>query len=150
MANISLELTTFWENAMYTVSANERPRALFGRFDGEENTKRKAVITSSWAQVFREQVFPYLPGLEAAKKLYRHNNGRPSKDVNVSIGLLIIQEFFNLTDQETVERLIGDEFVQHAIYIDNPTDDNAYMSRRAFWSFKEKVWENKLDELIFK
>jgi hypothetical protein len=56
----------------------------------------------------------------------------------------------NLTDEETVQALMGDLFVRYALNIDDPlTDDNAYLTRQAYWSFKNKIRVNNLDGLIF-
>jgi hypothetical protein len=94
-------------------------------------------------------VYPNLPGPKVAKAIYSHNNGRPSKDVNVYMSLLIVQKYFNLTDQETVDRLAYDSFLQYALYIENGNDKEAYVSRRAFWDFKEKVKKHDLYNSIF-
>jgi IS5 family transposase len=150
MANIIVELITSWENAMLSVTT-ETQNQLFGDnpYELENTTKLQASLFTGWAQTFRDQVYLCIPGDEVGQKLFCSNNGRPSKDVTTSIGLLILQEFFDLTDAETVSRLRTDLSFHYALHINGPTDDSAYMVRRTFWDFKEKVRENKLDTLIF-
>jgi hypothetical protein len=134
---------------MYHASANVQPNPLFGPYYGKEHEKKLAVLQNEWPHTFRENVFPHIPGDEVAKRLFALNNGRPSKDVNVSIALMILQDGFNLTDQEAVHNLTFNGMYQYALHLDNNADEYVYMSRRTFWGFKEKVREKNLDPAIF-
>jgi hypothetical protein len=136
---------------MITASSSRVLRVLpgLGRWDGPNTQKINTVLKKSWAHIFREQVLPLIPSYEIGEMIFCSNNGRPSNDVSTYIGLMILQEYHNLTDEETVLSLISDTFVQYALQIDNPTDDNVYMTRKSFWDFKEKVRAKKLHDLIF-
>jgi hypothetical protein len=62
---------------------------------------------------------------------------------------MIIQEYHNLTDEEIVFKLGESAAIQYALGIDLLTDENIYMTRQSFWSFKEKVRQKGLENKIF-
>jgi hypothetical protein len=126
-----------------------KPLPGFSRWDGDDTLKVHKLLCNSWAQIFREQIYPLLPAREVANELFCANNGRPSKDVTTYIGLLILQEYRNITDEETVFALATDYSVQYALHIDEFKDETVYITRKSFWDFKDKVREKKLQDLIF-
>ncbi|MDR2349579.1 MAG: hypothetical protein LBF41_02985 [Deltaproteobacteria bacterium] len=85
---------------MCHASANVRPNPLFDPCYGKEREKKIALLLNGWPHTFGENVFPRIPGDEAGKRLFELNNGRPGKDVNISMALMILQDGFNLTDRE--------------------------------------------------
>ncbi|MEZ5725425.1 MAG: transposase [Paracoccaceae bacterium] len=76
---------------------------LFDRWS-DMNPKRRALLERSWAGVFREHLLDELPVHELAKGL-TVRVGRPSKDLHVVLGALILQQMFDLTDKAAVEAL---------------------------------------------
>lgn len=62
------------------------------------------MLEKSWAQAFREHLLARLPVEEIARSLCR-DRGRPSKDLHMVIGALILQQLQDLTDKEAVESL---------------------------------------------
>lgn len=84
------------------------------------NNFQKRRIEKSWAKEFSEVIFPNIDE-KAFKALYSSDKAsRPNIPVNVVVGLLIIKELENLTDEEVMDALMFDERVQYALkVIDN-------------------------------
>jgi hypothetical protein len=100
-------------------------------------------LKSGWAEVFRKQIYPYLPVFEVSK-LYCKNNGAPSKDLSTMLGLLVLQEVLDYTDQEILEALSHDQRIQWALIIDEVNDKTAYCALRTYQYFKKRVSDNDL------
>ena len=64
--------------------------------------RRKRLLTRSWAGVFRDFLLKHLPVGELAKK-FHDDFGRPTKDLYVALGALILQQLHDFTDRQTAE-----------------------------------------------
>ena len=64
--------------------------------------KRRRLLDKSWASVFREYLLKELPLAEIAVN-FSGEMGRPTKDMSVVLGALILQQLHDLTDSQTVE-----------------------------------------------
>ena len=56
--------------------------------------KRRDLLERSWAGVFRQHLLMQLP-VEKLAPLFRTDDGRPSKDLHVALGVLILQQMFD-------------------------------------------------------
>ena len=118
-------------------------------FGQPQFSRLKQYFINSGATFFRENIFPVLPAREVAQAVFKKDNGRPSHSVNTLLGLLIIQELHDYTDQQTVDALQSHLDVQHALWIDEPKDEEVSISRRTYWHFKNEVRDLGLQDLIF-
>ncbi|MEI6231561.1 MAG: transposase [Planctomycetota bacterium] len=66
------------------------------------SAKRRDLLDRSWAGVFRQHLLTRLP-VEKLAPLFRTDDGRPSNDLHVALGVLILQQMFDLTDAQVVE-----------------------------------------------
>ena len=66
--------------------------------------KRKQLLDRSWAGVFRDYLLLELPVGELAPH-FSKDFGRPSKDLHVVLGALLLQQLHDLTDAQTVEAI---------------------------------------------
>ena len=105
------------------------------------------MLKKSWARVFREHLLSHLPVEQIAQRLCQ-DHGRPSKDLHVAIGVLILQQLQDLTDRETVEALAFRIDWQFALDLRSKTD--AYLSERTLRNYRRHVLEQKLDVVIFR
>lgn len=64
--------------------------------------QRRQLLERSWAGVFRDYLLQHLPVKEPAAG-FRDDFGRPSKDLSIAVGALILQQLHDLTDQQTTE-----------------------------------------------
>ena len=109
--------------------------------------KRRNLLDRCWAGVFREQLLDHLP----AYKLSGHfleSFGRPSKDLHVVLGALVLQQLHDLTDAETVEAVAFNIAWHYALDIQRISD--AYVCERTLRTYRLWVIEHGLDEELFK
>jgi hypothetical protein len=66
--------------------------------------KRRKLIEASWAGIFRNEILPILP-IADLFPFFSITFGRPTKELYTVIGVLILQQAFDLTDIETIEQL---------------------------------------------
>lgn len=110
--------------------------------------KCRKLIDDSWAGIFQREILPILP----VNKLYPYfseSTGRPTKDLHTVIGVLIFQQAFDLTDEETVMQLATNIQWHYALNIFNPSDAAAYMSLKTLWNNRNLILSNDLDKVIF-
>jgi hypothetical protein len=98
----------------------------------------KDKIQKSWAQTFRDKVFPLI-NEDRFSVLYSDKASRPNSPVNVVIGLLIIKDMQNTSDSELVGSIHFDLRYQYALCTENfeeqPISDNT------FTNFRNRVCE---------
>ena len=63
--------------------------------------KKAKRLEGSWAQVFRNQALPLIDEKRIAP-MYCADNGRPNRAVQTVLGVHILKEMFNLTDQKAL------------------------------------------------
>lgn len=66
--------------------------------------KRLALLESSWAHMFREEILHNLP---AEKLFHRYSEryGRRTKELYAMLGIVLLQQQQDLTDEETVNQV---------------------------------------------
>src|SRR5690606_25715743 len=102
------EAIMFCRNANYQISMfdplNRMPKYLID------------ILKNSWCHAFREYIFPKI-NEERFSVLYSDNPAtRPNSPVNVIIGLLIIKEIFQDSDEELIGSLHFDIRYQYALH----------------------------------
>ena len=110
--------------------------------------KCRIILDESWAGIFQREILPVLP----VKELFPYfslSNGRPTKDLYTVIGVLILQQAFDLTDEETLEQLRFNIQWHYALNIFTPSDIAVYMSLKTLWNNRNMVSSNELDKVIF-
>ncbi len=94
--------STRYSATMHTLRDHHSP-VLFD-FWGDLGPQRRRLLEKSWAGVFRDFLLKHLPVGELAPH-FCDGFGRPSKDLSVAIGALILQQLHDLTDEQTVEAI---------------------------------------------
>ena len=74
-------------------------------------------LERSWAEVFRNRALPLIDE-EPFAPIYCADNGRPNRAVQTVLGVHILKEMFNLTDQEALEQLEFNLLWHHALGLD--------------------------------
>src|SRR5438132_1659837 len=64
--------------------------------------KRRQILEEGWAGLFRREILPNLPVGKLAGR-FATFRGRPTKDLYVALGVLILQQMHDLPDVATVE-----------------------------------------------
>lgn len=83
--------------------------------------KRRALLASSWAKLFRDEVLPNLP-VHLLKGHYGPSNGRPSHELYALMGVMILQQRLDLNDEQTVEQFCFSMQWHSALNITNAVD----------------------------
>ena len=83
--------------------------------------KRQQFLDRSWAGVFREYLLVELPVGDLAPHFCK-DFGRPSKDLYVVLGALVLQQRHDLTDAQTVEAIAFNIAWQYALGVRSEAD----------------------------
>jgi len=124
----------------------DRQRSLFTaqRLLGASSRKR---LKGTWAEGFRERVLPILYGKEEEfSELYSSTRGRPNWSIALMLGVLILKEMFNLSDQQALDSFSYDIRWQCALDV---SMEEAYLSRRSFVGFRSRLvaWDPEMAKL---
>ena len=117
----------------------------FNMFDPFEHLgpRRRKLLESSWAHLFREEILPDLPVHELTVR-YSEFRGRPTKELHAMLGLMILQQMHDLTDEDAVDEFAFDQKWHYALNITGGSDEEAYVSPRTLWSMRKILTEHNL------
>ena len=110
--------------------------------------KRKQRIEESWAKVFREHILPTLP-VEKVFSKYDPVMGAPTKELYAMLGLMLIQQMHDLTDEEAVDQFAYNLQWQYALNITSTSDADAYVSPKTLWTMRDTLTEKGLYAALF-
>ena len=110
--------------------------------------KRRKLLEESWAGFFQRELLGELP-VDKVAPYFSEDFGRPTKELHTMLGGLILQQAFDLTDEETVTQLSFNIQWHYALNITEETDSAKYISPKTLWSMRKIVTENGLDTVIF-
>lgn len=100
--------------------------------------KRRKILDESWAGLFRNDILPILP-VDTLRQYYHDWNGRPTKELYSMIGLMILQQTHDLTDEQAIEQFCFNIKWHYALDITNPEDTASYVSEKTLWSMRDKL-----------
>ena len=125
-----------------------RDRKTSNLFDPWESlgAKRRKLLDRCWAGVFRRHLLVQLPAAKLADKL-TDSFGRPSKDLHVVLGALVLQQLHDLTDAATVEAVSFNIAWHYALDIQHTSD--SYICERTLRTYRGWVIDQGLDEEPF-
>lgn len=109
-------------------------------------SEKLARLQKTWAWGFREHALPMIKE-EMFAGLYHPDNGRPNVPVKTMVGLLLIKEWFDWTDDETLWRLEYDLAVQAALDL---TPDEAHLCQKTLHNFRVKLIAEDWARVLFK
>ena len=111
--------------------------------------KRRKMLDNSWPGLFREHILPSIPVHKVAK-YFDETFGRPTKEFYSMIGALILQQAFDLTDEETIQQYAFNIQWHYSLNINEESDDAKYLSLKTLWNNRNIVAQNNLEDDIFK
>ncbi len=111
-------------------------------------TKRRMELDTSWSGLFRKHILPDLP-VDELRPHYHASNGRPSKELFSMLGLMILQQMHDLTDEQAVEQFAFNIKWHYALDITNPSDAYSYVSLRSIWAMRQLFINENLHKVIF-
>lgn len=117
------------------------PLARFGRH-------RKSRLERSWARLFREEILPELP-VHKLRPFYSDTMGAPTKDLYAMLGIALLQQMHDLTDEETVDQVAFNLKWHYALNLSFGKEGDAYVCPKTLWSLRHILSENDLCGTIF-
>ncbi|MBN1684705.1 MAG: transposase [Gammaproteobacteria bacterium] len=112
--------------------------------------KRRQMLDAGWPGIFREQILPFIP----VHKVGRHFSdslGRPTKELYSILGALILQQAFDLTDEETLQQYAFNIQWHYSLSLNiyEESDTAKYISLKTLWNNRNIVAQNNLENDIF-
>jgi len=111
--------------------------------------KRRQMLDAGWPGLFREHILPSIPVNEVGKH-FNATFGRPTKELYSMLGALILQQTFDLTDEETIQQYAFNIQWHYSLNISEESDDAKYISLKTLWNNRNIVAQNNLEDDIFK
>jgi hypothetical protein len=116
--------------------STSRQKSLFEN-DSRLSESLKRRLKGSWAEGFVKKVLPVLLAAEDEfSVLYCEDNGRPNWSVARMLGISILKEMQNMSDQQALDCLSFDIRWQHALGVE---PEEAYLSRRSILDFRSRM-----------
>jgi len=110
--------------------------------------KRRKMIDESWAGIFRKHILTELPVNQLAKH-FPSREGHPTKELYAMMGALLIQQMFDLTDEETARQFAFNIEWHYALDITDNSDESAYVSLKTIWNMRELITQAGIQNVIF-
>ena len=110
--------------------------------------KRRALLNNSWATLFREKILAGLP-VEELKDSFDPDFGRPTKELHMIMGALILQQMLDLTDHETIKNIAFNMEWHYALNINGESDKEAYLCPKTLWSMQKLFSDLEMEDDIF-
>jgi len=110
--------------------------------------KRLALLESSWAHLFREEILHNLPA-EKLFPFYDEFQGRKTKELYAMLGLVLIQQMEDCTDSDAVDNFALNLKWQYALNITDESDIVSYVSPRTLWKIRDIVARHGLQDALF-
>ena len=110
--------------------------------------KRLALLESSWAHLFREEILHRLP-VEKLFSEFDEFRGRKTKELYAMLGLILIQQMEDCTDSDAVDNFALNLKWQYALNITDATDFASYVAPRTLWNIRDIVARQGVQDSLF-
>ena len=110
--------------------------------------RRRQMLESGWPGLFRHQILASIP-VNKVSKHFSETFGRPTKELYSMLGALILQQAFDLTDEETVQQYAFNIQWHYSLNITEESDSAKYISLKTLWNSRNIVASNNLEDDIF-
>jgi hypothetical protein len=124
---------TMLEYSMYKKTSPQQK--LFG-VETQISRSLRSRLESSWALLFRCEVFPILFRNEDCYAMLYGTTGRPNFSVARLLGLCLLQEWNDMSDQQALDAMSFDIRWRYALDIH---DEEDYLSRRSLVEFRRRL-----------
>jgi hypothetical protein len=102
-------------------------------------------LERSWAEAFRTRVLPLIDE-EVFRACFCADNGRPNKSIRLLVGLHLLKEADDLTDEQILDALEFNIQWQHALGV-QPAD--AHVAEKTLHNFRHKLIDNARAQEVF-
>lgn len=115
---------------------------------GDLSPKRRQLLAAGWPGLFREHILPSIP-VNKASRYFDPSMGRPTKELFAMLGALILQQAFDLTDEEAVQQFAFNIQWHYALNVAEESDSAKYICPKTLWSCRNIIADNDLVDEIF-
>lgn len=126
---------------------DHKQRDMFNPFE-YLGPKRLTLLESSWAHLFREEILHKLPA-QKLFHLYDEFRGRKTKELYTMLGLVLLQQMEDLTDEQTIRQFAFNIEWHYALNVTDPSDFSSYVSARTLWTMRDSIARLRLAESLF-
>jgi len=105
---------------------------------GHLGPKRRKLLDKSWSGLFQQEILVNLP-VDTLQSYYHEWNGRPTKELHSMIGMMILQQMHDLTDEQAIEQFCFNIQWHYALNITSPQDAASYICGKSIWSMRDKL-----------
>lgn len=110
--------------------------------------KRRGLMETSWAKLFRNHVLFTLP-VDKVFKNYHGVMGRPTKELYAMLGVMILQQMHDLTDEETIHQYAFNIEWHYALDITDESDQASYLCPKTLWTMRFLLTQQNLYRVLF-
>ena len=111
--------------------------------------KRKEQLETGWPARFRRTILEAILVAEI-KPGFHERMGRPTKELWTLLGVLILQQMFDLTDDETDRQLAFNLEWHFALGLFREDDATKHLCERTMRVYRAQVTDQQLDTLMFR
>jgi len=108
-------------------------------------SKRRTLLDSTWAGIFRDEILTELP-VELLSSTYHDFMGRPTKELYAMLGLMIIQQMEDLSDEEAARQFAFNIQWHYALNITGNSDKACYICPKTIWTMRDQLSQPVLDK----
>jgi hypothetical protein len=110
--------------------------------------KRRRLLDTTWPGLFKTLVLPELP-VSSIFPFFSDVMGRPTKELYTVLGVLFLQQSFDLNDDEACSQLAYNIQWHYALNITEESDSAKYMCPKTLWSMRNIIMDHELDDAVF-
>jgi competence protein ComGF len=107
--------------------------------------KRRSLLDTTWAKIFREEILSDLP-VEVLRTTYDDLMGRPTKELYAMLGVMIIQQTEDLSDEEAARQFAFNIQWHYALDITGDSDKTSYICPKTLWTMRDQLSQPILDK----
>ncbi len=126
---------------------DHKQRDMFNPF-AHLGPKRLALLESSWAHLFREEILHNLP-VEKLFRFYDEFKGRKTKELYAMLGLVLIQQMEDCTESDAIDNFALNLKWQYALNVTEASDVASYVAPRTLWKVRDIVARHGLQDALF-
>lgn len=115
---------------------------------GHLGSKRRKLLDNSWAGLFQQEILLNLP-VDTLRSHYHEWNGRPTKELHSMLGMMVLQQMHDLTDEQAIEQFCFNIQWHYALNITSPEDAASYICGRSIWAMRDKLSTEGIYNEIF-
>jgi len=109
------------------------------------SVKKLARLKKSWAEIFKQHILPRMPITQIAK-YFNKKMGRPTKELVSTCGACVLQQIFDLTDDETVDQMAFNQQWHYAL--DVLDQDDQLLSLKTLWNMRHILTTDSLAKKV--